>query len=286
MEYVKLNYEEEPILSDVLLNFCKRNNISSENIKKISKSEMSDNFTTRKINPIINYYGITQTFESYGTLNDIYIRDIIGFESVRKAKNLFEILNNSYSDSNETYSTRMNHKLGVSPDKMIENMTSSFKGEPICLDEVEGKYVVSINGFHRTSILRFLYLNEVMKGEKPIEEIDEQFKIKAEVVTKFDMPMTYINYLLNMLNAVKSLDKEYVHGFTGNFVINHNDDKKEVLDRTGVINYFNEVIKENNIDEYTLDNIKRNSQSIPSFKDFLKEYAPELIKEEQYGSLS
>lgn len=287
MNIFNFNIKEDPILNNVLLKFCKNNNITKQDIDNISKSDLSQNLIIKKINPIIKTYGISKNTTNYDELDEIYIRDIVGFEPNIESKDILDILNKSYSNEKQSYSSRMNDKLELPKEVMIEQMRYSFESEPICVDEVEGKYVVSINGCHRTSILRFLYINEVLKKEKAIEEIDEKYKIRAQIINKYDLTLTYINYLLHVFDKVKNIGKCYEKGQLGNYKITHNDYSEEIYSKDGLIDFFNITLSEmDNIDDYTLEDINRRANSLPSFKSFLKEYAPSLVKENEYGSLS
>ena len=179
--------------------------------------------------------------------------------------------------------------MKLNKEEMINDLKKSFNAERIILDQVDDKFVVSQNGCHRTSILKFLYIDEVLKGNTPLEELNEKYKIKARV-DKYDMTLTYTNYLLNNMKIVNRIEKDYDDNYkeTNKFIVKYNNDQPKLLSKEEIMNSFGEIINQNesNMDEYLLNDIKRLSKVIPSFNDFLKEYAPTLIKEEKYGSLS
>ena len=120
MNIFNFNIKEDPILNDVLLKFCKNNNITKQDIDNISKSDLSQNLIIKKINPIIKTYGISKNTTNYDELDEIYIRDIVGFEPNIESKDILDILNKSYSNEKQSYSSRMNDKLELPKEVMIE----------------------------------------------------------------------------------------------------------------------------------------------------------------------
>ena len=93
------------------------------------------------------------------------------------------------------------------------------------------------------------------------------------------MTMTYINYMLQMMGVVDYIKIEYneMGKPTGNYEIV--SDTKTSATRDDVINLFNEALRKN-LDKVDLSSINMYA-SIPSFKDFLKEY---VLKENEYGN--
>lgn len=284
MEYVNFDYLTNDMLnlSIVLLDFCKKNNISLEDISKISASKDTKNMYTKKVNPIIDWFGIKDKNDS--VTEDVYVRDIIGWEPSKDKGTLLDILSDCYADSTETYRIRDNEKLELSKDKMLQNMVYSFDYEPICVNEIEGKKVVSTNGCHRTSILKFLYLVDLEKGELPPEELDEKYKIKANV-DRYDIELTYMHYLLKQMDVVSYIGIKYDSSWkpSGYYKVDTKDSSK-TMSKEEITTLFNESldIYGDRLNSYSINS----NLDIPSFKDFIMNYAPTLIKEDQYGSLS
>ena len=269
-----VNYDTNT-LNNVIIDFCERNGISKSDIDKIYESDMIKNNKLTRINPIVHTYGIRDI--SGPEEKDILVSDIIGFEPYNDKSNLFGILNTCYSDNNNSYGIRANDKLRLSKEEMLKEMESTLSYEPITLDEIEGKLLVSHNGCHRASILKLLYIDEALKGINE-QDLNEKYKFKGKV-SKYDMTMTYMNYMLQMMGAVDYIKIEYneMGKPTGNYEIV--SDTKTSATKDDVINLFNEALRKNP-DKVDLSSINMYA-SIPSFKDFLKEY---VLKENEYGN--
>ena len=265
-------------LSNKIIEFCERNGISKEDLDKIHESESSKNKKLKDINELVFYYGIKDA-NSFQT-TDVCIKDVVGFSSYDDKNNLYGVLNVCYSDDNGTYGIRSDDKLRLSKDKMIKDLEQSFSYEPIALNEIDGKMIVAHNGCHRTSILKLLYEAEVLKGESPIEEINQKYTIKGNV-SQYDMTLTYINYLLQMMKAISYMKLDYDDrgNPTGKYEI-IKDDGRTKASKDDIINLFNETLS-NNADKINLDSINFYAAEIPSFKEFLKEH---VLKETEYGN--
>ncbi len=269
-----VNYDTNT-LNNVIIDFCERSGINKSDIDKIYESDMIKNNKLTRINPIVHTYGIRDI--SGPEEKDVLVSDIIGFEPYNDKSNLFEILNTCYSDENNSYGIRANDKLRLSKEEMLKEMESTLSYEPITLDEIEGKLLISHNGCHRASILKLLYIDEALKGINE-QDLNEKYKFKGKV-SKYDMTMTYMNYMLQMMGVVDYIKIEYneMGKPTGNYEIV--SDTKTSATRDDVINLFNEALRKNP-DKVDLSSINMYA-SIPSFKDFLKEY---VLKENEYGN--
>lgn len=262
-------------LSDKIIEFCDRNSITKEEIDRIYQSDSIKNEKLSRINPLVHQYGIQDA--SGPEIKDICIKDVVGFEPYNDKRNLCEILSTCYSDGTATYGLRANDKLQLSKDEMINDIKDSVSFESINLDEVDGKLLVSTNGCHRAAMLKFLYLDEVLKGEKLPEEINEKYTIKGKVF-KYDMTMTYMNYFLQMMKAVSYIKLDYDDkGLTGKYVIVN--DTKTTVSRDEILDLFNKTL-EKYPDKVDLDKVNMYA-CIPSFRDFLKEH---VLKENEYGN--
>lgn len=276
METVNYNVNK---LSNRMIEFCKRNGITEEELEKISELELSKNEKVSNINPIIPSYGIIDI--SSTEIVDVCIGDIVGFRPYDDKTNLFDILSKCYTDETTPYKygTRSNSKLEMTKEELIKDMDKSFSSDIVEVNEIEGKIFISNNGCHRTSLIKLLYTDEVLKGEKPIEEIRENYKIKAKII-KYDTTLSYIHYLLTMMNIITNMKVEYDERSipTGKYIVEVNDNKS-VLSRDEIINLFKESLKSNS-DKIDLNQINKFT-SIPTFKDFLKEY---VLEENNYGN--
>ena len=267
-------------LSNNLIKFCKNNGITEEELDKISELELSKNEKVSNINPIISTIGGIIDINS-SEITSVNIEDIVGWRPYDDKNNLFDILGKCYTDdiTPYKYGTRSNKKLEMTKEELIEDLNKSFSSDIVEVNEVEGKLFVSNNGCHRTSLIKLLYADEVLKGEKPIEEINEKYKIKVKIV-KYDTTLSYIKYLLTMMNVITDMKVEYDERSipTGRYVIEVNN-TKSVLSRDEIINLFKESLK-NNSDKIDLNQINKHI-GIPTFKAFLKEY---VLEENKYGN--
>ena len=265
-------------LSDVMIDFCRESNID---IDRISASGMMENARIDRINPFVSRYGISD-IESPG-VEDICIKDIVGWDPLKEKRTLFRVLEDCYSDGFGTYHTRSNDKLRLGKDGMFNDIKSSLTREEIWVNEVEGKYVVTVNGCHRTSILRLLYLDEALKNESSIEEINQKYTIRSKV-DKYDMTLTYINFFMQSIDSDYYINIQRGENYapTGKYIIGKNKDNP--LTREELINNFTELVN-NNEEKFDLYGMEHFCE-IPSFKEFAKTYFPALVKEEQYGNIN
>lgn len=278
MEHIQIpktvNYE----LSDELLEFCERNGISETDINNIANSELAKNANRRDFNPILIDCPVKCPTPLY---DEIYIRDIIGECPNEGCKNVLEALNKLYANRNET--------LRMSKDEMLKSMQSSFDYEPICLSEVQyGKYMVTHNGCHRVTMLRLLYIDEVLKGEKPIEEIDEKYSIKAKI-QNYDLTLTYMYFLLantGAINAISPVDSRISQG-KPIYKVKFTNGEEKILSKDQIIFDFNRLYEstKSNMSEGSLYRIEGYAKKIPSLNSFLKVYVPELAQKNEFGSL-
>ena len=152
----------------------------------------------REENPIVAGY----KFETESKMENVSIADIIGYEYQNKGgNNIFLSMNYFFYTSNEGtgYTSRSIGMLDYREDNILGGLKESFINEPISLIETgEGHYNVFYNGFHRYTLLRILYLNEVAKakGDKEqLEQLRKKYTIPA-MVTGVDLDKTYCKYLL------------------------------------------------------------------------------------------
>ena len=278
MEHIQIpktvNYE----LSDELLEFCERNGISETDINNIANSELAKNASRRDFNPILIDCPVKCPTSLY---DEIYIRDIIGEMPNEKFGNLLESLNETYKSHKEP--------LKMSKDEMIKAIQSTFDKDHIYLSEVKyGKYMVGDNGRHRVTMLRFLYIDEVLKGEKPIEEINEKYSIKAEI-QNYDLTLTYMYFLLantGAINAISPVDSKISQG-KPIYKVKFANGEEKILSKDQIIFDFNRLYEstKSNMSEGSLYRIEGYAKMIPSLNSFLKVYVPELAQKNEFGSL-
>ena len=264
------------ILSDVLTSFCYENNI---NVEDISKLDDITNRTVNKINPLVGWYGVKDI--TAPEKDDVCIKDVVGWDPCKKLPSLLHVLSECYADSTELYRTRANEKLSLGKDKMLEEIQKSLSFEEVWMDNIDGKYVITVNGCHRTSMLRLLYLDDLLKGELSEEELNKKYTIKSRV-SKYDMTLTYVNYCMQMISndLYISIERNKDYTPTGEYRIGN----EKTVTRDELLEIFSSLIKTNG-DRLNTEFI-RGLCDIPSFKEFASTYLPTLLKEDHYGSLS
>ena len=276
MEHLQIPKPKNYELSDELLEFCERNGISETDLDNIANSELAKNANRKEFNPILIDYPVEMPNP---VTDEIYIRDIIGECPNEGCKNVLEALNKSYANRKET--------LRMSKNEMLKSMQSSFDYEPICLSEVQyGKYMVTHNGCHRVTMLRLLYIDEVLKGEKPIEEINEKYSIKAKI-QNYDLTLTYMYFLLantGAINAISPVDSKISQG-KPIYKVKFANGEEKILSKDQIIFDFNGLYEstKSNMSEGSLYRIKGYAKVIPSLNSFLKVYVPELANKNELG---
>ncbi len=177
------------------IEFLLRNGI---NIDEITREIDCRVHTLEDISPILN--GCGRSFLSEEKPAEVSIGDILGqVESFGYSSHIFETLDNYFEENGDGYHTRSIGLLELDPDTIIETLMQSFKREPIkCYLAEDGKYVISINGMHRFTVLRILYLKqlqETLKNGGDVEELKQRFTIPVDV-QEIDKEMAYTTYLV------------------------------------------------------------------------------------------
>lgn len=261
--------------------FLIRNGTSYEEMKeKVSLTLFSE----KDINYIISEYRIN-TDEQQELIS---IGDILGYD-YEFHTNTNDLLKSfpSFFDSsrNDTYHLRALSMLDLTIEDGVSLLRNSFDTEPLKIKEAsEGKYTIGSNGMHRFSVLRTLYLIEMMHAKDNIEkekEIHEKYRIPA-LVENIDYIKTYSNYLLSVLNisdwVKKELDEN--HKMTGRTIVELKSGGSLTLTDEELIKYVGEVIRREK-EEYSIDWMFKSNDE--SFLAFLYQVVPDLMDNYEYG---
>lgn len=254
--------------------FLERNGIS---IEQVCSSVDCNIHSRMEENPIVASYN----FQTEEQIERISVADIIGYEANNKGgKNIFFSMDYFFDDDASGYRGRSVGMLEYNENNILEQLKYSFEREPISLIETgEGHYNVYYNGFHRYTLLRILYLNEVSKAKGDKEELAwlrKKYTIPAKVIG-VDLDKTYCKYFLtkakcgeeewDIIDICTHYNSENQQ--TENCVIKYGSGKEEVLTNEQLRDLTRERVAED------VDFIKRNPQiqqaynRYPSFRDFV-----------------
>lgn len=275
-------------VSNAFLGFCIRNNITEEELDVIFSSPMSKNIRVKDVNYLLWGYVVGE--ERY--YSDVCIKDIVGQDPNAGISDLNGILLYSYSDPGcGTYHWRDNDKLDLPIDEMVEEIKLTTKRDDIVLRVIdESRFLIDCNGCHRSAMLRFLYIYEVLKGQVPIEELNKKYTISCNI-KKPDFILTYINYILIESSVINRIYTYFLDQEPGQFKIEFINKEEKIMTRQEIIDYFVELVSSNKLvlSDSLINSIKYNAMTIPSFKQFIIDYIPSLehvIKEDENGRTS
>lgn len=160
--------------------------------------------STYDINPIIRNYGI---FDYVDEKIEVSIADLIGHDAINncggyKGKNILYTFENFFKKNSDSYHTRalglLEYRTG---EELLEELEKRHDTVDMKVNQIEnGKYVVSSNGLHRFTVLRFHYLLDCMRNKKSKEELHELYKIPVNLINTTNFKKTYCNYLLQKAN--------------------------------------------------------------------------------------
>lgn len=157
------------------------------------------------INPIISKYGVFDYFDEERVIS---VADLVGHDGIvncggYKGKNILHTFENFFERNGDGYHTRslslLEYKSGEQLIRELEGRDNDTKDMKVRQIE-DGKYIISGNGLHRFSVLRFHYLLDSMKKEKSEDELRELYKIPVNLVSRTNNKNTYCNYLIQKAN--------------------------------------------------------------------------------------
>lgn len=262
--------------NETILEFLDRHNIDALKFIKKGNGILKSDY---ELNPIVSKYKIpSQSIFS----KSVSLVDIVGFPNAvfrNQEHNILDIIGNFYNKNGDSYYTRSISMLEyMNGYDAMKGLMKTFYTEYFGIDEIEGKYIVSENGRHRFTILRFLYEKDLIEGKLSEEELREKYMIPNCKVNFCDYDKTYLNYLYHVLDSNVHL----IMNVSNDEEIN---DKLRVFYHNGV-----EVIKTiqelkiiinnllDNIDLYDLNKIRENYIKYSSFKNFMDNNFPKLKK--------
>ena len=246
--------------------------------------------TSFDINPLISKYGV---FDSVDEEKFISVADLLGYDNYcaqdyHENHNILSTFERFFIKNADNYHTRslglLEYKSGEQLLKGLEQRNHDTKNMKIKQIE-DNKYIISYNGLHRFTILRFHYLLDYMKKEKTVPELHELYKIPVNIIAKTNFKRTYCNYLIQKANpdisnisfisadeiTIYYKDKKNSKTITEDMLLNLTMHYAELLDNDSLVevqNFYNQLASFRNfLDTY-----------LPSLADKFVQTSKEVIK--------
>ena len=260
-------------LSPTTIDFIKSLNFD---IEAFMSDPSNDYKTSFNINPIVDRYGV---FDYLNESAIVSVADLLGHDGPwnwegYKGKNILYTFENFFKKNGDGYHTRA---LGLLEYKSGEELLEELKMRnqdtiDMKIREIEdGKYIVSGNGLHRFTVLRFHYLLDCMKKEKSKDELKELYKIPVTIDSKTNYMKTYCNYLIKIANPEISS----ISFYNENEIIVHYNSEDKIINEETLLNLAIESI--DMLNGYYLLEVQDFYKKIASFHDFIDKYIPQLL---------
>ena len=252
-------------------------------VGKFMSDEKNNYITSFDINEIISQYGV---FDYVNEEKVISVADIIGHDGTinvkggyYKGRNILYTFENFFDKNGDEYHAR---SLGLleykSGEQLIEglkrrnNDTLSMKIKHI----EDGKYIISSNGLHRLSVLRFHYLLDCMKKEKSEEELRELYKIPVIFESTTNFKKTYCNCLIKKANP----DISYIlyNSMKDEIIIEYKSEKpSQIIDEEKLLSLAIQSLSM--LEECPFLDVIDFYKNYDSFHQFIDEYMPNVFEE-------
>lgn len=268
------------MLSDDTLDFLKRNGTSYEELREKVDTRL---YSLKDIDYIVNSYLIRLDREP----KQVSIADIVGYDyefaNTINTNDIFESFPNFFQTNGDSYHTRANAMLEYTGDNIVQGLLRSFKVEPIKIGATpKGKYIIDVNGLHRYTVLRSLYLIELSRlGEdkEAITELNSKYTIPVEA-SEIDYIKTYSHYVLVTLGIVRYISKEYDNNYnaTGNARVEFSNKQRKIMSNSELIKLVTTSLMENKHQWIFFMNYLNKSEE---FRTFIETVCPEMLMPEQ-----
>ncbi len=250
-------------------------------IEKFMSNPHNNYYSSLDINHIISRFGV---FDSIYEEVLISVADLIGHDCCIndaggfKGSNILYTFENFFEYNGDRYHTRaielLNYKSGEELLKELERRNHDTSD--MAVQEIEeGKFIVSSNGMHRFTVLRFHYLLDLMKKEKSESELRELYKIPVHLESKVNYLKTYCNYILKMSNQdISYIRFDYK---SDNITINYKSgEKSPVINTEQLLNMTIQSV--NYLNNISLTQISLYYNRYESFKKFIDNNIPSLAQ--------
>lgn len=273
-ETKKLSYLLAQRLSTTTLEFI---NSLDFDIKAFMSDPNNNYISSFDINPIIGEYGV---FDDIYEEREISIADIIGHDNRHSSffygRNILYTFEKFFEKNGDGYHTRalglLEYKSGK---ELIEGLNRTSLGTTdMKIREIEdGKYVVSENGLHRFTVLRFHYLLDCMKNEKTPKELREIYKIPVTISSKTNFKRTYCNYIMHKSNL--DISHMSFSPYEDKITIYYEDGKTQEINDDTLLEFTRQSV--DMMDEDSLVEFQGYYNTLDSFHSFVDTYIPDVV---------
>lgn len=251
--------------------YLKRNNITDETFGRLGN--LGYILNREEINTLIAKYGVDKdTVDAF-----VSIADILGYDREFRdvPSNIFQSLSYYFDNNGSTYQTRSIGLLEYDSDEILEKLQNSFYSEPIFVEELEyNKFAISVNGLHRYSVLRTLYLMEYSKISDDVEavqKLNEKYTIPVKL-SKKDYLKTYSKFFLQEDPSIDRIRDEFAPVTlrrTDKMEILYLDGSRECLNDTELLSKARKVALQSLQDPLYYEGIVHYASKYPSFYQFV-----------------
>lgn len=244
------------------------------------ETDLDSAFILRKPQHLNDVLAKGKAFYNLEENAEISVADIYGYDTC-KGENIFESFEKYFDSNGDAYHTRSIGMLDCTRNEIVGEIKRDFKTKPpeesIKVAEVEkNKYVITVNGRHRFTVLRALYLMELHKsGYKNSEELKEKYKIPVKC-ERLNTLKTYSIYILKQcgLKEEVRVDWDENYRLTGLLEIVKSDGTKEKIDDNKLLKMTVLAIENN---PKVVRDIQARAYLSESFKDYVQKYFPQLL---------
>lgn len=268
------------MLSEEAQAFLKKNGTTYEELEDKVDTRL---YSLKDADYIVYSYLISLDREQ----KQVSVADIIGYDyefaNTINANDIFKSFPNFFQKNGDSYHTRANGMLEYTSGNIIPKLLRSFKEEPIKIcGATKGKYIIDVNGLHRYTVLRSLYLIELSRlgdDKKAIEQLHNKYMIPVKAA-EIDYIKTYSHYVLVTLGIVKYIGKEFDSNYnaTGNAKVVFYDRQTKIMSNQELIQLVTTSLMENRHQWIFFVNYLGISEE---FKNFINIVCPDMLTPEQ-----
>ena len=260
---------------DAAIEFVAKNKV---NVDKLLELEESTIKFPNQENPILKRYGIVTS----GIDAKVSIGEIVGYSEFHlnsgDNNNILFTMKNFFDRKSNGYKARSIGMLDFeSGEDALKKLEKSFEEEPLSVEQLgENKFYISSNGLHRYTILRLHYLNDLIKENISLEELNKKYQIPVSL-TKYQKFNSYCNYIINKCQAGELRQLYNEHGdLTGELKF-CKDNTEEIIDKNRLKEITEKILNDNSSSE-AMSKIKESYIEVSDFKNFIDTYFPDFIE--------
>ena len=226
-------------------------------------------------NHIVRNYGIYVRSEKPKRL--ISVANIVGHDMCRELsnKNILYTVSEfyDYQKRDEYHNRAIGLLKYTSGEELIEEFASrNYETRDMHLVDIgSGKYEISSNGLHRFTVLRTLYLKDLLSEKYSDEELKVKYKIPVKVPYTLDYNRTYCNFLIKQVETNVS----YIEFYNDEITVCFKDGSKKNITENELLHMAKKsalfIMAENpNL-------LASNYRKYSTFKKFIDENIPAIV---------